>query len=161
MTCWSVEKIYKNIRIIHCHVLLLQCYSLLSFIVINPQNLIRNLPLLIIRIIISSAGKESTCNAGDPSSIPGSGRSTGEGIVYPLQYSWASLVAQMVENPLGSTPGLGRSPGERNGYPLQYSCLENAMNRGAWWATVHGVTELDTTEQLSLSMSQLFIFSEF
>ena len=47
----------------------------------------------------SSVGKESACNAGDPSSIPGSGRSTGEGIGYPLQYSWASLVAQMVKNP--------------------------------------------------------------
>ena len=47
----------------------------------------------------SSAGKESTCNAGDPSSIPGSGRFPGEGIGYPLQYSWASLVAQMVKNP--------------------------------------------------------------
>ena len=42
----------------------------------------------------SSAGKESTCNAGDPSLIPGLGRSTGEGIGYPLQYSWASLVAR-------------------------------------------------------------------
>ena len=46
----------------------------------------------------SSVGKESTCN-GDPSSIPGSGRSPGEGIGYPLQYSWASLVAQLVKNP--------------------------------------------------------------
>ena len=46
----------------------------------------------------SSVGKESTCNAGDPSSIPGSGRSTGEGLGYPLQYSWASLVAQLVKN---------------------------------------------------------------
>ena len=46
----------------------------------------------------SSAGKESTCNAGDPGSIPGLGRSPGEGIGYPLQYSWASLVAQMVKN---------------------------------------------------------------
>ena len=46
----------------------------------------------------SSIGKESTCNAGDPSSIPGSGRSTGEGIDYLLQYSWASLVAQLVKN---------------------------------------------------------------
>ena len=40
-----------------------------------------------------------TCNAADPGSIPGSGRSPGEGIGYPLQYSWASLVAQLVENP--------------------------------------------------------------
>ena len=47
----------------------------------------------------SSVGKESTCNAGDPgSSIPGSGRSPREGIGYPLQYSWASLVAQLVKN---------------------------------------------------------------
>ena len=47
---------------------------------------------------------------------------------------------------LGSIPGLGRSPGEGNGNPLQYSCLENSMDGGAWWATVHGVIkELDTT----------------
>ena len=48
---------------------------------------------------VSSAGKESACNAGDPSSIPESGRSTGEGVDYLLQYFWASLVAQMVKNP--------------------------------------------------------------
>ena len=47
----------------------------------------------------SSVGKESTCNAGDPSSIPGSGRSPGEGSGYSLQYSWASLVALLVKNP--------------------------------------------------------------
>ena len=46
----------------------------------------------------SSVGKESACNAGDPDSIPGLGRSTGERIGYPLQYSWASLVAQLVTN---------------------------------------------------------------
>ena len=46
----------------------------------------------------------------------------------------------------GSIPGWGRSPGGGNGNPLQYSCLENPMNRGAWRATVHGVTKLDTTE---------------
>ena len=46
----------------------------------------------------SSVGNESACNAGDPSLIPGLGRSTGEGIGYPLQYSWASLVAQLVKN---------------------------------------------------------------
>ena len=39
---------------------------------------------------------------------------------------------------LGSIPGSGRSPGEGNGNPLQYPCLENPMDRGAWWATVHG-----------------------
>ena len=42
---------------------------------------------------------------------------------------------------LGSILGSGRSPGEGNGNPLQYSCLENSMDRGAWWATVHGVTK--------------------
>ena len=45
---------------------------------------------------------------------------------------------------LGLIPGLGRSPGEGNGNPLQYYCLENPMDRGAWWATVHGVTESRT-----------------
>ena len=47
----------------------------------------------------SSVGKESTCNAGDPDFILGSGRSAGEGIGYPLQYSWASLEAQLVKSP--------------------------------------------------------------
>ena len=41
-------------------------------------------------------------------------------------------------------PRLGRSPGEGHGNPLQHSCLENPMDRGAWWATVHGVAKLDT-----------------
>ena len=82
----------------------------------------------------SSVGKESTCNAGDPNSIPGLKRSPGEGIGYPLQYSWASLVAQLVNNlpaihvDLGLIPGLGRSPGEGKGYPLQYSGQENSMD---------------------------------
>ena len=48
--------------------------------------------------LASSAGKESTCSAGDPGSIPGWGRSPGEGIGYPLQYSWASLAAQLVKS---------------------------------------------------------------
>ena len=47
--------------------------------------------------LVSSAGKEFTCNAGDPGLIPGSGRSGGEGTGYPLQYSWVSLVAQLVK----------------------------------------------------------------
>ena len=71
----------------------------------------------------SSVGKESACNVGDPSSIPGSGRSTGEGIGYPLQHSWASLVAGK-DSPcnvgdLGLVPELGRSPGEGKSYLLQ------------------------------------------
>ena len=59
-----------------------------------------------------SDGKESSCNVGDPGSIPESGRSSGEG----------------------------------NGKPFQYSCLENSMDRGVWWATVHGVAESDMTD---------------
>ena len=60
----------------------------------------------------SSVGKESACNTGDLGSIPGLGRSAGEGTGYPLQYSWASLVAQMVNaGDLSLIPGLGRSPG--------------------------------------------------
>ena len=69
-----------------------------------------------------SDGKESTSNAGD----------------------------------LGSIPGSGRYPGEGNGNSLQYSCLENSMERGPWWATVHGVTESDMTEQLTFSLSNLY-----
>ena len=52
---------------------------------------------------------------------------------------------------LDLNPGMGRSPGEGNGKPLQYSCLENPMDRGAWQATNHEVTESDTTEGLSLT----------
>ena len=108
----------------------------------------------------SSTGKESACNAGDSGSIPGSGRSPVQGIGYPLQYSWASPVAQLVKNPPavweiwvrslipglgsspgsspGSIPGLGRSAGEGKGYSLQYSGLENSMD------TVHGVAKSRT-----------------
>ena len=63
-----------------------------------------------------SDSKESACNAGD----------------------------------LCSIPGLGKSPGEGNGNPLQNSCLKNSMDRGAWQATVHWVTESGMTERLSL-----------
>ena len=80
----------------------------------------------------SSAGKESACNARDPSSIPGSGRSPREGIGYPLQYSWASLVAQMVKNLLVTWEiwvwYLGQEDPLEKGmatHSLQYSCLEN------------------------------------
>ena len=55
-------------------------------------------PVLYLGFPDSPIGKESTCNAGDPSSIPGSGRSAGEGIGYPLQSSWASVVAQLGKN---------------------------------------------------------------
>ena len=55
---------------------------------------------------------------------------------------------------LGSIPGLGRSLGEGNGNPLQYSCLENPMDGGAWWATVHGVTKCQTRLSKWLNINQ-------
>ena len=63
----------------------------LSFLLIEKMKVKKN-------FLSGSGSKESVCNAGDPGSIPGSGRSAGEGIGYPLRYSWASLVAQLVEN---------------------------------------------------------------
>ena len=76
--------------------------------------------------------------------------STGNYIYYPvINHTRASLVAQMVKESshnagdLGSIPGLGRSPGG-TGNRLQYSCLGNPMDRGAWWATVHGITKSPT-----------------
>ena len=57
---------------------------------------------------------------------------------------------------LGSSPGLGRSPGEGNGNPLQYYCLENPMDRGAWWATIHGVAE-SWTQLSTIAHSTIFI----
>ena len=102
-----------------------------------------------------SAGKESACNAGDPVLIPGSGRSPGEGIGYPLQYSWASLVAQMVKNP----PAMGETQVQFLGQedPLEEDMATHSSvlswriprDRGAWRAPVRGTAELDPNEQLS------------
>ena len=85
-----------------------------------------------------SLGKESACNAGDPSSILGLGRSAREGarlrtLIF-LGFPWGSADKESAYNAkdLGSIPGSGGSPGEGNGNPLQYSYLENPMDGGAW-----------------------------
>ena len=88
----------------------------------------------------SSVGKESACNAGDPGSIPGSGRSTGEEKGYPLQYSWASLVAQLVKSLPEMQETWVRSLGWED--PLEEGMATHSsipawripMERGAWWA---------------------------
>ena len=84
-----------------------------------------------------------------------------------LRYSkcWASQVALVAKNlsakagdirDTGSIPGLGRSPGGRHGNPLQYSCLQNPMDRGAWWPIVRGVTKSQTgLKQLSMHAWQM------
>jgi len=95
----------------------------------------------------SSVGKGSACNAGDHGSTPGSGRSTGEGIGYPLQYSWASLVAQLVKNlpAMQETwvdPWVGKSSWRRERLPIPVF----------WPGEFHGLyspwghKESDTTE---------------
>ena len=62
---------------------------------------------------------------------------------------------------LDSIPGVGTIPWEWNGKPLQYSCLENPMDRGAWWATVHGVVEFSTTERLTHTCLTYEIYKPF
>ena len=107
----------------------------------------------------SLAGKESTYNAEDPGLIPGSGRSPGEVIGYPLQYSWASLVAQMVKNLPAMWETWIRSLGWEN--PLKNSTATHSSilawriprDIGAWWTTVHGVADLDLTKWLKSAQS--------
>ena len=88
---------------------------------------------------------------------PGSRSSPGEGIGYPLQYSWAfpggsdGKESACNAGDLDSIPGLGRSPGEGNSYPHQYSCLENPRGQRSPAATVHVVAESDRTERLSMA----------
>ena len=90
----------------------------------------------------SSVGKESACNAGNPGLIPGSGRSIGEGIGYPLQYSWASLVAALVKN----------LPAMRETWVRSLS-WEDSLEKGKTthsrilaWRSPWGCKESDTTE---------------
>ena len=104
----------------------------------------------------SSAGKQSTCNTGDSGSIPRSGKSSSEGIGYPLQYSWASQVVQMIKN----LPAMRetwiqslcweRSLGGGRDNSLQYSCLENPHGqRSLAGCSPWGRKESDTIALLS------------
>ena len=102
----------------------------------------------------SSVGKESTCNAGDPGSIPGFGRSAGEGIGYPLQYSWASLVAQLVKNPPAMRETwvgfLGWKDPLEKGKATHSSILAWRISWSVYSPLGH--KESDSTEQFSLSL---------
>ena len=98
----------------------------------------------------SSVGKESTCNAGDPGSIPGSGRPAGKGIGYLLQYSWASLVAQLVKNLPVMQETLVQSLGWED--PLEKGKATHSSIlawRIPWTVYPWGGKESDTTERLS------------
>ena len=98
----------------------------------------------------SSAGKKSACDSGEPGSSPGLVGFPGEGIGYPLQYSWASLVESACNGGhLDSIPGLEKSPEVDHGNPFQYSCLENPHgHRSLAGYSPWGCKESDTTEQL-------------
>ena len=106
----------------------------------------------------SSVGKESACNAGDPSLVPGSGTSTAEGIGYPLQYSWASLVAQLVKNPPAMWATWVQSLGWED--PLEKERLPTPV---FWPGEFHGLyspwghKELDMTEGLLTFTFKMFI----
>ena len=101
----------------------------------------------------SSVCKESACNAGDPGSIPGSGSSPGEGIGYPFQYSWASLVAQLVKNPPAMWETWVRSLSWEDLLEKGKATYASILAWRILWTTVHGVTETDRTEQLSLNFT--------
>ena len=103
--------------------------------------------------------------AGDSGSVLGWERYPGEGIGYPLQYSWASLVAEMVKNlpPMQETwvRSLGWEDPLEEGMATHSSILawRIPMDRGTWWAPVHGVAESDTTERRSLHFASLQWYS--
>ena len=104
---WSGHWILHAATQTQCH----QINKIVYFLKIFLQKIKKTIKFFIVLGFPSgSDDKESACNTGDP----------------------------------GSVPGLGRSSGEENGNPLQYSCLENSMDRRAWWATDHGVTNSQT-----------------
>ena len=129
--CWRPQAISRS-HLLGCSEIKLQIYSIWYF-------------------LDSSVGKESACKAGDPSSIPELGRSPGEGVGYPLQYSWASLVAQLVKNCLqcgrpGFDPWVGTMPWRRERLPTPVFWPRKFHGLCSPW----GLKESDTTERLSL-----------
>ena len=92
----------------------------------------------------TSAGKESACKAGDPGLIPGSGRSSGEGIGYPLQYSWASLVAQVVKNPPAKQETWVRSLGWDDLLEKGKATHSSILGWRISWCIVRGVAKSRT-----------------
>ena len=95
---------------------------------------------------LSLVGKEFACNAGNPVSIPRSGRSAGEGVGYPFQYSWASLVAQLVKNPPAVWETWIQSLGWED--PLEKGKVTHSSILA--WRIPWGHKESDTAEQISL-----------
>ena len=116
----------------------------------QADSLPAELPGKSIQLPRCTSGKESTCNAGDPGEFPGLGKSPGERIGYPLQYSWASLVAQTVKNlpamletwvqSLGWEDSLEEGLATHSSIPA----WRIPVDRGAWWATVHGTAKSRT-----------------
>ena len=98
-------------------------------------------PLSVLGFPNGSVGKESACNAGDPGLIPGLGRSTGEGTGYPLQYSWSSLVAQLVKNLPAMWETWGQSLGLKDPLEKGKATYSSILAWRISWTGVHGVAK--------------------
>ena len=99
----------------------------------------------------SSVGKESACNAGDPALIPGLRRPTGEGIGHPLQYSWVSLVAELVKNPLAMQKTWVRSLGWEDPVKKGKATHSSILAWRIPWTSPWGHKESDMTERFQFT----------
>ena len=125
--------------------------------IIKPQKRMR-INSILMGFPHSSVGKESACNVGDPSLITGSGGSPGKGIGYPLQYSWSSLVAQLVKNPPAVwetwAQSLGWEDSLEKGKAAHSSILEDSMDWRIPW-TVQSMGSQRVRYNFSLIISKL------